>query len=135
MHVAEAARAKADLQSWVEWLQAAVAEAEKEQDLAPETLAQLRQLLGDAIAHHDRAALKYGRFASGDDQADMNAMCDIVRIGGYKCAETFNISSEYFIQNMVKHRLHVWPRPSPSCGWSPSTLAWPGSSAPGCGPT
>ena len=73
MHVAEAARAKADLQSWVEWLQAAVAEAEKEQELAPATLAQLRQLLGDAITHHDRAALKYGRFASGDDQADMAA--------------------------------------------------------------
>ena len=44
-------------------------------------------------------------------------------------------SSEYFIPNMVKHRLQVWPRPSPSYGWSPSTLAWPGSSAPGCGPT
>ena len=89
--MAEAARAKADLQSWVEWLQAALAEADKEQDLAPETRAQLRQLLGDAIAHHDRAALKYGRFASGDDQADMEAMFDIARIGGYRCAELFKL--------------------------------------------
>ena len=91
VHVAEAARAKADLQSWVEWLQAALAEADKEQDLAPETRAQLRQLLADAIAHHDRAALKYGRFASGDDQADMEAMFDIARIGGYRCAELFKL--------------------------------------------
>ena len=54
--VAEAARAKGDLESWVGWLQAAAAAAGD-----ADTAARLRRLAGEAVATHDEAALRYGR--------------------------------------------------------------------------
>ena len=54
--MSEAARAKGDLESWVGWLQAAVAAAGD-----ADTAARLRRLAAEAVVTHDEAALRYGR--------------------------------------------------------------------------
>ena len=65
LRVAEVAKQKFDLEKVVEWIQLTVSLAEDE-DIDPKTIGLLKTSLKDAIAFHDAAALKYGKFTAGD---------------------------------------------------------------------